>query len=45
MKSQEIRKKILDLTKEYYKEKFSNNTFEPGKQRVNYAGRVFDEKE
>ena len=45
MKSQEIRKKILELTKEYYKENFSNNTFEPGKQRVNYAGRVFDENE
>lgn len=41
----EIRDKILQLTKEYYKEKFSSNDFIPGKTRVNYAGRVFDEKE
>ncbi len=45
MKSQEIRKKILALTKEYYKEQFADNNFIPGKQRVNYAGRVFDENE
>jgi len=45
MKPQEIRKKILALTKEYYKEQFANNNFIPGKQRVNYAGRVFDENE
>ena len=41
----EIREQILQLTKEYYKEKFSENNFIPGKSRVNYAGRVFDEKE
>ncbi|MEW6041152.1 MAG: lipopolysaccharide biosynthesis protein RfbH [Elusimicrobiota bacterium] len=41
----EIREKILELTKEYYMEKFSNNNFVPGKSRVNYAGRVFDEQE
>ena len=45
MKHEEIRNKILELTKEYYKEKFSENNFIPGKSRVNYAGRVFDEKE
>lgn len=45
MTHSEIRKKILELTEEYYKEKFSNDEFEPGKSRVNYAGRVFDEKE
>ena len=45
MGHQEIRNKILELTKEYYKEKFSNNEFVPGKSRVNYAGRVFDENE
>jgi len=30
---------------EYYQAKFSNKEFIPGKTRVNYAGRVFDEKE
>jgi len=44
-KQLEIRAKIIGLTKEYYKEKFSDNNFIPGKSRVNYAGRVFDEKE
>lgn len=45
MKFEEIRKQILELTKEYYKAKFADNNFIPGKSRVNYAGRVFDEKE
>lgn len=40
-----IREKILELTKEYYKEKFSTNNFVPGRSKVNYAGRVFDENE
>jgi CDP-6-deoxy-D-xylo-4-hexulose-3-dehydrase len=42
---QEIREKIIELTKEYYKEKFANNQFTSGKSKVNYAGRVFDEQE
>lgn len=41
----EIRKEILDKTKEYYTAKFADATFVPGKSRVNYAGRVFDEQE
>lgn len=45
MTHKEIREKILELTKAYYSEKFANNNFIPGKTRVNYAGRVFDEKE
>jgi len=45
MDPKEIRNKILELTKEYYKTKFNNSIFEPGISRVNYAGRVFDEKE
>jgi len=45
MKPEEIRNKILSLTREFYKEKFSNNNFIPSKSRVNYAGRVFDENE
>ena len=45
MSSNEIRKRILSLTKEYYNEKFGNPSFIPGESKVNYAGRVFDEKE
>ena len=45
MTHNEIRKQILELTKEFYKAKFSDNEFVRGKLRVNYAGRVFDEKE
>ena len=41
----ELHHQILNLTKEYYKEKFKKSDFIPGKSRVNYAGRVFDEKE
>jgi CDP-4-dehydro-6-deoxyglucose reductase, E1 len=41
----ELRLEILDLTKEYYQSKFANHTFVPGKTKVNYAGRVFDEHE
>jgi len=47
-KEQQLKQEILDKTKEYYElvhkpkqeQKFTN-----GKRRVNYAGRVFDEKE
>lgn len=45
MNHEDIRNKILELTKDYYKEKFGNPVFEPGISRVNYAGRVFNEKE
>ncbi|OQY05500.1 MAG: lipopolysaccharide biosynthesis protein RfbH [Bacteroidetes bacterium 4572_117] len=45
MNEKELRKQILDLTKEYYKAKFPKQEFEAGKSIVRYAGRVFDEKE
>ncbi|OGU29014.1 MAG: lipopolysaccharide biosynthesis protein RfbH [Ignavibacteria bacterium GWA2_35_9] len=45
MNHKEIRKQILGLTTQYYTERFANEKFEKGKTRVNYAGRVFDEKE
>ena len=45
MNEQELRKQILELTKQYYKAKFPKQKFEPGKSIVRYAGRVFDEKE
>jgi CDP-6-deoxy-D-xylo-4-hexulose-3-dehydrase len=41
----QIRKEIIGLTAEYYQAKFAQQEFIPGKSRVNYAGRVFDEKE
>jgi CDP-4-dehydro-6-deoxyglucose reductase, E1 len=44
-KSDEIRNNIRKLTKEYYKVKFENQPFIPGKTKVNYAGRIFDDNE
>lgn len=44
----ELRNKIKALVADYYKEYHKpqlEKPFEPGKSRVNYAGRVFDEKE
>jgi CDP-6-deoxy-D-xylo-4-hexulose-3-dehydrase len=43
-----LKQEILDKTKEYYElvhQAAQTKTFEPGKSRVNYAGRVFDERE
>jgi CDP-4-dehydro-6-deoxyglucose reductase, E1 len=45
MNEKELREKILDLTKLYYKEKFSPKKFTEGESIVRYAGRVFDEDE
>lgn len=45
MNANEIKKVILDQTKEYYKKKFvSEEPFKEG-DRVNYSGRVFNEEE
>jgi CDP-6-deoxy-D-xylo-4-hexulose-3-dehydrase len=44
-KPDEIRNNINKLTKEYYEAKFGDQIFTPGKTKVNYAGRVFDENE
>ena len=40
-----IRTKILDLVKEYHAAKFAPKTFDPDKDLVHYAGRVFDAEE
>lgn len=40
-----IREEIIQKTKEYYNAKFGKQEYIAGKNRVNYAGRVFDEKE
>ncbi|HPS72241.1 MAG TPA: lipopolysaccharide biosynthesis protein RfbH [Bacteroidales bacterium] len=44
-KIDELRKEIIAKTVEYYKERFEPKNFQPEISRINYAGRVFDEKE
>ncbi|TKG91903.1 lipopolysaccharide biosynthesis protein RfbH [Puteibacter caeruleilacunae] len=44
-KIKSLRNDILSKTVEYHKERFAEKEFIPGKTRVNYAGRVFDEEE
>lgn len=39
------RETILDLVKEYYKEVFVHQSFEPGKTSIPFAGRIFSEEE
>lgn len=41
----QLRKEIIAKTAEYYQVRFGQKEFIPGKTRVNYAGRVFDEDE
>jgi CDP-6-deoxy-D-xylo-4-hexulose-3-dehydrase len=41
----EIRTEILKLVEEYYQERFAKHTFNPEKDLVHYAGRVFDKDE
>ena len=48
MTAEELRKEILEKTAEYYRlvhQAKQEEPFVPGKSRVNYAGRVFDERE
>ena len=43
---EELKKQILDLTREYYAEVHGQQKpFEPGKTKVNYGGRYFDAEE
>jgi CDP-6-deoxy-D-xylo-4-hexulose-3-dehydrase len=44
-KDVQLRGEILKLVEEYYLERFSNQTFNPEKDLVHYAGRVFDKDE
>ena len=39
------REQILALVKQYYQEKFGVREFDPSRDLVHYAGRVFDENE
>lgn len=41
----QLRKEIISKTAEYYEARFAQKKFMPGKSRVNYAGRVFDQEE
>lgn len=44
-KESELRRKILSLTQEYFNEFHSSSEFKPGRDYVNYAGRIFDHQE
>ncbi|MBN2396153.1 MAG: lipopolysaccharide biosynthesis protein RfbH [Candidatus Atribacteria bacterium] len=41
----QLRKEIIEKTIQYHHARFSEKEFIPGRTRVNYAGRVFNEKE
>ena len=41
----ELHTQIMELVKKWYEIKFSDKTFTPGETYVNYAGRIFDERE
>lgn len=46
MNIESIKKEILRLVRSYHREKFGKNKeFLPGKTKIHYAGRVFDDKE
>ncbi|MDD5367642.1 MAG: lipopolysaccharide biosynthesis protein RfbH [Anaerolineaceae bacterium] len=40
-----LREEILTLVEAYYQERFAGKSFNPEKDRVHYAGRVFDSEE
>jgi len=42
---QQLREDIRKLVKRFYEAQFKNKTFNPGIDKLNYAGRVFDEHE
>jgi len=42
---QNLKKEIFDRVKKFYKLRKSQEKFTPGKSRIEYAGRVYDEKE
>jgi CDP-6-deoxy-D-xylo-4-hexulose-3-dehydrase len=43
--SHEIRQQILALVREYHRAHFASHRFDPTKDMVHYAGRVFDDEE
>lgn len=40
-----LRQQILGLVRDYYRAQFAGRRFEPGRDMVHYAGRVFDDEE
>ena len=44
-RANELRREILDLVRQYSREKFSKKPFDPQNNLLHYAGRVFDEQE
>ena len=40
-----LRQEIIAKTIEYHQARFEKTNFIPGKSRVNYSGRVFDQQE
>ena len=44
-KEDTLRKEILNLVCQYYQEKFAKKEFDPSRDMVHYAGRVFNEHE
>ncbi len=44
-KVEDLRQEILAQVADYYKLTHSDKDFEAGKSRVQYAGRVYDERE
>jgi CDP-6-deoxy-D-xylo-4-hexulose-3-dehydrase len=44
-KADSLRQQILDLVAEYYRTTHAPRSFVPGQTRVQYAGRVYDERE
>jgi CDP-6-deoxy-D-xylo-4-hexulose-3-dehydrase len=40
-----LRAEILQLVSQYYREKFADKSFDPSRDLIHFAGRVFDEEE
>ena len=40
-----LREQILNLVRQYYQAKFANKSFDPSRDLIHYAGRVFDAEE
>ena len=45
MDAEDIKQEIFKNVKKYYELQYTKKEFIPGKSKINYAGRVFDEKE
>ena len=43
--AQELRDRILEMVREYHALAHAKKPFEPGRSRINYSGRVYDDRE